>query len=448
MQSKVQADRVLSTKERNDSSRGRIEKMNYISQFGVHAKWETKSAQIKGTSLRAIITLLVVKLSRFDYRAILQSATGGRPRNSPFSFIYLKFAFLFFPLSYWSRSASASGKVKSKAGHGGEEMKRSASELVLEAFLRPDSDDRNPPPPPSLEEYLIPGDLGFGFIDRDGASGGAQLLSGGSQAWPQNPTPKHSSISANMESQSSICAGTPTSSHKPTTKKNQALGGTSGSDQSDDESLEIEGGPYEQGTNVIDIKRMRRMVSNRESARRSRKRKQAHLADLELQVDQLRGQNASLFKQLTDANQEFTEAATNNRVLKSSVEALRIKVKLAEDLVARGTLACRLDHLLQNNGGSPPDSPQFLSPQQPARTSPDFLPTIEFQGDDPSYIGIPNPGHVQNIRLENGDAKNTDIRSGLSIAGIENLHRRIRSELTSCGNNIWACESNTNTVPK
>lgn len=102
------------------------------------------------------------------------------------------------------------------------------------------------------------------------------------------------------------------------------------------------------------------MVSNRESARRSRKRKQAHLADLELQVsnifpcmfylidqikieeknwnlksylcfeysqvEQLRGENASLYKQLTDASQQFGDANTNNRVLKSDVEALRAKV--------------------------------------------------------------------------------------------------------------------------
>jgi len=44
------------------------------------------------------------------------------------------------------------------------------------------------------------------------------------------------------------------------------------------------------------------------------------------QVDQLRGENTSLFKQLTDANQQFTTAVTDNRILKSDVEALRVKV--------------------------------------------------------------------------------------------------------------------------
>jgi len=44
------------------------------------------------------------------------------------------------------------------------------------------------------------------------------------------------------------------------------------------------------------------------------------------QVEQLRLENASLFKQLTDASQQFRDANTNNRVLKSDVEALRAKV--------------------------------------------------------------------------------------------------------------------------
>ncbi|XP_042484206.1 probable N6-adenosine-methyltransferase MT-A70-like [Macadamia integrifolia] len=42
-------------------------------------------------------------------------------------------------------------------------------------------------------------------------------------------------------------------------------------------------------------------------------------------VDQLRGGNASLYKQLSDANQQFHEAATDYRVLKSDVEALTVK---------------------------------------------------------------------------------------------------------------------------
>lgn len=44
------------------------------------------------------------------------------------------------------------------------------------------------------------------------------------------------------------------------------------------------------------------------------------------QVDQLRGENSTLFKNMTNANQQFKDATNNNRVLKSDVEALRAKV--------------------------------------------------------------------------------------------------------------------------
>ncbi|KAJ8538810.1 hypothetical protein K7X08_030106 [Anisodus acutangulus] len=172
--------------------------------------------------------------------------------------------------------------------------------------------------------------------------------------WSPNLTPKQSSISVTVDSQSSICAGSPTPTIMPKVRDNQAIGATSGSYQSDDDDdLDGEVGPCEQSTDSLDIKRIRRQESNRESARRSRRRKQAHLADLENQVDQFRGENTSLFKQLADATQQYKDALTNNRVLKSDVEALRAKVKLAEDMVARGSLTSSLSHLLQNYLNTP-----------------------------------------------------------------------------------------------
>lgn len=111
----------------------------------------------------------------------------------------------------------------------------------------------------------------------------------------------------------------------------------SSADQSDEEEVEFESGGTDQNTAPDDIKRMRRMLSNRESARRSRRRKQAHLSDLEMQVAQMRVENSSLFKQLTEITQKLNNALVDNRVLKSDVEALRAKVKMAEDMLARST---------------------------------------------------------------------------------------------------------------
>ncbi|XP_058113528.1 bZIP transcription factor RISBZ4 isoform X2 [Magnolia sinica] len=277
-------------------------------------------------------------------------------------------------------------------------------------------------------------DLSFGSGNNCTDTVSSITACGPPRMWTQNPTARHSSISPTIDSQSSICAGSPISPHKLKSGDNQGQGGTSGSsrEQSDDDD---EAGPCEQSKDGIDLRSMRRKVSNRESARRSRRRKQAHLADLESQVDQLRGENASLYKQLTDASQQFNEAATDNRVLKSDVEALRMKVKMAEDMVARGSLTCSLNHLLQNH--SPP------SPSLNARRLgvPD--------------IGVSVCGQIPTVVLENGDTPNGNIRTRVNnitqlqrIASLEHLQNRISGEALSCGSEIWPWDAQVTPVSK
>ncbi|XP_011621614.1 light-inducible protein CPRF2 isoform X1 [Amborella trichopoda] len=113
---------------------------------------------------------------------------------------------------------------------------------------------------------------------------------------------------------------------------------TSGSsrEQSDDDDVEVDT-ELNEPVDPSDVKRVRRMISNRESARRSRRRKQAHLSELETQVAQLRVENSSLLKRLSDISQKYNEAAVDNRILKADVETLRAKVKMAEDSVKRVT---------------------------------------------------------------------------------------------------------------
>ncbi|CAN6277712.1 unnamed protein product [Urochloa humidicola] len=307
-------------------------------------------------------------------------------------------------------------------------MKKCASELQLEAFIGARGDavaaaaEHKPghdiaAQAPFAAGVFSPGDLsGFSFADSNTLNGSIP----NHHLWSHNHNVRHPAVSTTIESQSSICAAaSPTSATNLYLKESQTLGGTSGSDSDSESLLDIDGGPCEQSTNPQDVKKMRRMVSNRESARRSRKRKQAHLADLETQVDQLRGENASLFKQLSDANQQFTTAVTDNRILKSDVEALRVKVKLAEDMVARGALSCGLGSL----GLSP-----VLNRRQACR-GPDVLSVsgLDFAGDDACFAGLSPTEQVQNSPLQ-------------SIASLESLENRINSEVTSCGGpgvDVW-----------
>ncbi|CAN0859264.1 Basic leucine zipper 9 [Linum grandiflorum] len=241
----------------------------------------------------------------------------------------------------------------------------------------------------------------FAFKTPDSMNGFAAC--GGltdSLLWSHNVNSKEYSNSVPIDSQSSIYDGTPTSG-KPKVRDiiqpKVTMSETSSEPSYEEEDAEIEAGPCEQSTNPgSDLKRIRRMVSNRESARRSRRRKQAHLADLEIQVEQLTGESASLYKQLSDATQQYRNADTNHRVLKSDVEALRAKVKLAEDMVARGSLTCSMNLLLPNNP-PPPIPPHHHNHLTLSPRVPNVSPTITVRGgggDDVSYGGIAVPTQI------------------------------------------------------
>uniref|UniRef100_A0A5B7AES0 Putative basic leucine zipper 9 n=1 Tax=Davidia involucrata TaxID=16924 RepID=A0A5B7AES0_DAVIN len=259
-------------------------------------------------------------------------------------------------------------------------------------------------------------DLSFPFRNRQEIMNGYSScgLTENLQLYP-NDNPKDSCISA------STCVRSPTSATKPKGRDNQATGATSGSsrEQSDDDDLETEVGPCEQSTDPTQLKHIKRMISNRESARRSRRRKQAHLAELEQQVEKLRGDNASLFKEYTDATQQFKDATTNNRVLKSDVEALRAKVKLAEDIVARGSMS--LSHLLQHQL----NATQAFSTRNMYRVG-NVSPTVTVRGDDALCPGITISGQNSALGvLENADTFNGSINNG------------IMSDNVSCVPEIW-----------
>lgn len=76
-------------------------------------------------------------------------------------------------------------------------------------------------------------------------------------------------------------------------------------------------------TRVIDERRQRRMISNRESARRSRMRKQRHLDELWSQVLRLRNENHSLIDKLNQVSESHDKVVQENTKLKEETSDLR-----------------------------------------------------------------------------------------------------------------------------
>ncbi|XP_071730994.1 basic leucine zipper 43-like [Rutidosis leptorrhynchoides] len=79
----------------------------------------------------------------------------------------------------------------------------------------------------------------------------------------------------------------------------------------------------EQQMSLINERKHRRMISNRESARRSRMRKQKHLDELRSQVTWLRNENHQLIDKLNNFLETHDCAVRENAQLKEEVSGLR-----------------------------------------------------------------------------------------------------------------------------
>lgn len=91
------------------------------------------------------------------------------------------------------------------------------------------------------------------------------------------------------------------------------ISSTSTSDEADGQQL----------SSLINERKQRRIISNRESARRSRMRKQRHLDELLSQVVRLRNENHQLIGKLNHISDNHDKAVQENALLKEEASELR-----------------------------------------------------------------------------------------------------------------------------
>ncbi|KAK4441831.1 bZIP transcription factor 53 [Sesamum alatum] len=76
-----------------------------------------------------------------------------------------------------------------------------------------------------------------------------------------------------------------------------------------------------------DERKRKRKLSNRESARRSRMRKQQHLDELSGQVSQMQEENKKLREKIDGASQLYLNFASENNVLRAQVAELTDRLR-------------------------------------------------------------------------------------------------------------------------
>ncbi|CAL9054519.1 unnamed protein product [Musa banksii] len=84
---------------------------------------------------------------------------------------------------------------------------------------------------------------------------------------------------------------------------------------------------------VMDQKKRKRMISNRESARRSRMRKQKQLADLTAEVMRLRRENDQAVVALNLTTQSYSVVEAENSVLRAQAMELTYRLQSLNEIV-------------------------------------------------------------------------------------------------------------------
>lgn len=100
---------------------------------------------------------------------------------------------------------------------------------------------------------------------------------------------------------------------------------------------------------TFDEKKRKRMISNRESARRSRMKKQQHVDTLIAEMSQLKSQNKVVMQKINEATDMFVGAASENNVLRAQLSELTDRLYSLNSVL----------HVVEEVSGLAMDIPQF-----------------------------------------------------------------------------------------
>ncbi|KAG1368112.1 bZIP transcription factor 11 [Cocos nucifera] len=122
----------------------------------------------------------------------------------------------------------------------------------------------------------------------------------------------------------------------------------------------------------MDRKKQKRMLSNRESARRSRIRKQKHLDDLRAQVSQLRQENSEILAAWSLATKNYLALEAENSVLRTQMMELSSRLQSLDDILhlLNGSFSTSHGHQF-TDGSCNPWNPMYMN--QPIMASADLL---------------------------------------------------------------------------
>lgn len=84
---------------------------------------------------------------------------------------------------------------------------------------------------------------------------------------------------------------------------------------------------------VMDQRKRKRMISNRESARRSRMRKQKHLDDLAAQVAQLRNESNQILTSINITTQHYLNVESENTILRAQMAELTQRLESLNEIL-------------------------------------------------------------------------------------------------------------------